>query len=73
MAYAFSARDGIERSVQADLIAAGRARVAVRVGNRACAAELLGREAAARKAKLGLWANSYYDSLDADNPADVLA
>jgi hypothetical protein len=26
-----------------------------------------------RKAKLGLWAISYYDLLDADNPADVLA
>jgi hypothetical protein len=47
--------------------------VAARAGNRACAAELLGREAAARRAKLGLWANSYYDLLDADNPADVLA
>ena len=34
---------------------------------------LLARERAARKAKLGLWAVSYYDSLDTDNPADVLA
>src|SRR5206468_10803124 len=37
------------------------------------ATELLTRERAARKAKLGLWAISYYDLLDADNPPDVLA
>jgi endonuclease YncB( thermonuclease family) len=73
VAYAFTTREGVDHSGQADLIAAGRARVAARVGNRACAAELLGREAAARRAELGLWANSYYHLLDADNPADVLA
>jgi endonuclease YncB( thermonuclease family) len=73
VAFAFARRDGAERPVQADLIAAGFARVAARAGDHACAAELLRREDAARRAKLGLWANSYYDSLDADNPADVLA
>jgi endonuclease YncB( thermonuclease family) len=73
VAYAFAARDGAERPVQADLLAAGLARVTARVGGRACAAELLSRESAARRAKLGLWAGSYYDSLDADNPAAVLA
>ncbi len=72
-AFAFAVRGGAERSVQADLIAGGFARVADRVGSRDCAAELLRREQAARKAKLGLWANSYYDVLDADKPADVLA
>ena len=30
-------------------------------------------ETAARKAKLGLWGSSYYDSLNADSPTDVLA
>jgi hypothetical protein len=49
------------------------ARVGDRIGTRECAAELLARERAARKAKLGLRAISYYDSLDTDNPADVLA
>jgi endonuclease YncB( thermonuclease family) len=73
LAYAYTARDGVERSVQADLLAAGLARVAARVGNRACAAELLGREGAGRRAKLGLWSSSYYESLNAENPADVLA
>ena len=73
MAYAFVTRDGSERLVQAEVLAAGLARVAPRVGSRACAMELLSRESAARRAKLGLWATSYYDSLDADNPAEVLA
>jgi endonuclease YncB( thermonuclease family) len=73
LAYALAARDGVERSVQADLLAAGFARVAARAGSRACAMELLSRESAARRAKLGLWSSSYYDSLDAENPADVLA
>jgi hypothetical protein len=43
------------------------------VGSRDCAMELLARERAARAAKLGLWADSYYDLLAADNPAGVLA
>ncbi|HML08658.1 MAG TPA: thermonuclease family protein [Xanthobacteraceae bacterium] len=73
LAFAFVRSDGVERSVQADLIAAGFARVAGRVGARACAAELLGLEHAARRAKLGLWADSYYEPLSADNPAEVLA
>jgi endonuclease YncB( thermonuclease family) len=72
LAYASTAREGVERSAQADLIAAGFARVGGRIGSRECAVELLERERAARKAKLGLWAISYYDLLDADNPADLL-
>src|ERR1700693_2764325 len=65
LAYTTTAREGIERSVQADLIARGFARVGGRIGTRECATELLARERAARKAKLGLWAISYYDVLDA--------
>jgi micrococcal nuclease len=68
VAYAFARRDGADRAVQADLVAAGHARVAARVGSRACAVELLRRETLARKAKLGLWGSSYYDLLNADNP-----
>ena len=71
--YAFVVRDGASHSVQADLIAAGSARVAMRAGSRVCALELLNREKAERIAKLGLWASSYYDLLDADDPANVLA
>jgi endonuclease YncB( thermonuclease family) len=73
VAYAFAARDGVERSAQAELIAAGAARVLARVANRTCATELLSRENAARRAKLGLWASPYYDLLNAENPAAVLA
>jgi endonuclease YncB( thermonuclease family) len=73
VAYATVRRDGAERLVQADLVTAGVARVAAKAGSRSCAAELLGRESAARAAKLGLWASSYYDLLHAENPTDVLA
>ena len=73
VAFVSTVRDGVERSVQGNLIAAGLAQVAARVGNRGCAGELLARENSARGAELGLWAGSYYDLLDADNPAAVLA
>jgi endonuclease YncB( thermonuclease family) len=73
VAYAFVTRDGAEQSVQADLIDAGLARVAARAGTHGCATELLRRESDARRAKLGLWARSYYDLLDAGSPAAVLA
>lgn len=71
--FATAVRGGVERSVQADLIAAGLAHVAARAGDGFCARELLRRESAARRAKLGLWGSSYYESLDAENPAEVLA
>jgi endonuclease YncB( thermonuclease family) len=73
VAYAYTERDGDELFVQGELIAAGVAWVGDRVGSRACATDLLARENAARKAKLGLWADPYYHLLDAEIPADVLA
>ncbi len=48
-------------------------RVGDRIGGRACATDLLKRENAARTAKLGLWADPYYEVLDAEITADVLA
>jgi endonuclease YncB( thermonuclease family) len=72
-AYAYTVRDGSEFFTQGELIASGYARVGDQVGSPTCAAELLGRESAARAARLGLWANSYYHVLDAETPADVLA
>jgi len=69
VAYAYTERDGDEIFVQGELVAAGFARV----GGRACAAELLNREHAARRAKLGLWAISYYEVLNAETPSDILA
>ena len=73
VAYAYTERDGDEMFVQGEMIAAGYARVGDQVGSRACATALLARENAARKAKLGLWADPYYDLIDAETPADVLA
>ena len=73
IAYAIATRDGADHAVQSELLAHGHARVAARVGSRGCAMELLRSEALARKAKLGLWGSSYYDLLNADNPARMLA
>jgi endonuclease YncB( thermonuclease family) len=68
VAYAFTERDGDELFVQGELIGSGFARVGDRVGSRACAADLLRRETAARAAKLGLWTDPYYEVLDAKPP-----
>jgi len=73
VAYAYAVRDGDELFAQGELIASGFARVGDHVGSRACAMELLKSENAARAAKLGLWADSHYDVLDAETPTDVLA
>src|SRR5580658_2678789 len=73
VAYAYAVRDGDELFAQGELIASGFARVGDHVGGRACALELLKSENAARAAKLGLWADSHYDVLDAETPTDVLA
>jgi Staphylococcal nuclease homologue len=72
VAYAYIERDGDELFVQGEMVAAGFARVGDGAG-RPCAMNLLGREKAARRARLGLWADPYYDVLDAETPADVLA
>jgi endonuclease YncB( thermonuclease family) len=73
LAYVDIAPSGPPRSAQAELLAQGFAQVSDFVGERTCAAELLRRENAARQAKLGLWADPYYDPLPADRPADILA
>jgi endonuclease YncB( thermonuclease family) len=73
VAYASAVRDGDEIFAQGEMIAAGFARVADTVGSRQCAADLIGREAIARKAGLGLWADPYYEVLDAHSVADLLA
>ena len=67
LAYVYTVRDGDDIFVQGEMIASGLARVGDRVGSRACAADLLGRENVARGAKLGLWADPYYDVLNAEN------
>jgi endonuclease YncB( thermonuclease family) len=72
VAYAYTMRQGDQIFVQGELIADDFARVGDRVGH-ACAGELLSREKAARKARLGLWADPYYDVVNVETPVDVPA
>jgi endonuclease YncB( thermonuclease family) len=69
---AFIYRAGVSQSVQHELLTAGHARVAARVGDRRCAAELLAAEASARNAGIGLWAQPAYRPRRAGDPATVL-
>jgi endonuclease YncB( thermonuclease family) len=71
LAQVFLAESKPERWIQAAMIRSGHARMAARVGDRACAAELFSHERAARDAKLGLWADPYYVMRRADDPAAV--
>ena len=68
---AFVTREGVDHSIQRELIAQGYARVAPEPG--ACTAELLAAERAARRARLGLWADPDYSLKRAETPAAVLA
>src|SRR5262249_6400106 len=69
-AYAYILREGDEFLLQQELVADSHARVSNRVAS-PCAAALLEREKAAREAKLGLWADPYYEVLDAETPNDA--
>jgi endonuclease YncB( thermonuclease family) len=71
--HVFVAKDRTDRWAAAELIARGHARVAARVGERACATALLARERAARASNLGLWADPYYVIRPADDAAAVAA
>jgi len=68
LAYAYTLRDGDEFLLQEELVAEGFARVGSRIAS-SCAGDLLGRE----EAKLGLWADPYYEVLDAETPRDAPA
>jgi endonuclease YncB( thermonuclease family) len=72
VAYAYTLRDDDEFLLQRELLAEGLARVGGRIGH-PCAGDLLDHEKAAREAKLGLWADPYYEVLDADSAKDALA
>jgi endonuclease YncB( thermonuclease family) len=73
VAFATVSRDGAELSLQTAMLAQGQARVAARVEDKACADALLAGERSARESKLGLWANSYYAILSAENPTRLRA
>jgi hypothetical protein len=72
LAYAYVIRDDDKFVLQRELVADGFARVSDRVAA-GCSDALLMGEKAARAAKLGLWADAYYEALDAETPGDVLA
>ena len=71
LAYAFVS--GAESPVQHSRFLQGHALVAARPDNRACHAELLAREKAAREAKLGVWADPVYGLRRAESGAALLA
>jgi len=70
-AFVFAAGSSVP--VQHGLLAQGQARVAARAGDRACAADLLAAEKAARRASLGLWADPGYVIRRAESGGDLLA
>jgi endonuclease YncB( thermonuclease family) len=72
LAYVFVPSEGLEGSVQRDMLVLGLARVAADVGDRVCAAELLAREREARDAGRALWADPDHATRRADNPAAIL-
>jgi endonuclease YncB( thermonuclease family) len=71
LAHVFATDD--TRSIQQAMLAAGYARVAARVGDAACARQLLSAEQAARAASRGLWSDAAYAPRQVDDPAAVLA
>ena len=70
---AFLVRQDGAIDVAGELLTRGHARVAAQIGDAACAAALLSRERVARTSKLGLWAEPYYDVIEARNAPQLLA
>lgn len=64
---AFAFAGDVQHSVQQALLEQGQARVAARVGDKACAAALLAAEGQARAARRGLWADPNFAPLAAEN------
>jgi len=77
LAFAYVKRDGVPLSVANEMLASGFARVAAQVGgaggDKACAAELLGKERLARDGRLGLWGAAYYAVTGAESLAELEA
>jgi len=70
---AFAFAGNARQSLQQALLAAGAARVAARVGDKACAETLLAAEREARAGHRGLWADPNFAPLAADNFARLAA
>jgi len=73
LAHADVVIDDIPRPVEVAMVGAGHARVGAEIEKPVCAAELLSQERTARAAKLGLWADPYYELLGAENRTRLLA
>ena len=69
---AYVPRDGAERWIQGDLLAAGDAQVGSRPGDAACAKALRAAEAPARRGRLGLWGDPVYGIKASDDLAGLL-
>ena len=70
---AFAFIGDAKESLQQAMLEQGRARVAMRVGSKACADALLGAENKARTARRGLWADPNFAPLSAENLAGLQA
>ena len=70
---AFAFVGDAQESLQQAMLEQGRARVAMRVGNKACADALLSAEQAARAARRGLWADPNFAPLSAENLSGLQA
>src|SRR5262249_10897042 len=77
LAFAYAKRDGDPLSLANEMLARGFARVAAQVGgvggDKACAAELLGKERLARDGKVGPWGAAYYAVTGAESLAELEA
>jgi endonuclease YncB( thermonuclease family) len=89
LAHVYVVRGASAQSVAHEMLGRGFARFSAQIGNtagknpgdrpgdrpsdRLCAAELLGRERAAREAKLGLWGEPYYGIVGAESGAELVA
>jgi endonuclease YncB( thermonuclease family) len=69
----FTVQNGMRRSAAQEMVARGFARVAAHAAEASCIAEFLAAEQAARRGKLGLWAEPYYAVVGTDSLSDLLA
>jgi len=73
LADALATRDGYPGSAQKTLLSQGLAFLTTRAAEPGCRAELRAAERIGRAAKLGLWADPYYDIMSADGPTAIVA
>lgn len=71
--HAFPSVNGSETPIQYALLDRGLAVTGTRIGDTACRNALLGRERAARAARLGIWGAGDYRLHQADDPAAILS